>query len=65
MLLQLFKVYRTFRQPIVWVTTFFMVAFHIGALAALFVFSWKACLLAMVLWWVAGSLGIGMGYHAC
>jgi fatty-acid desaturase len=54
---------RTFTEPIVWVTTLFMVAFHIGALVALFVFSWKAFLLAMVLGWVAGSLGIGMGYH--
>jgi fatty-acid desaturase len=54
---------RTFAQPIVWVTTFFMAAFHIGALAAVFVFTWKAFLLAMVLWWVAGGLGIGMGYH--
>jgi fatty-acid desaturase len=40
-----------------------MMMFHSGALAALFVFSWKAFLLAVVLWWVAGSLGIGMGYH--
>jgi fatty-acid desaturase len=54
---------RTSTQPIVWVTTLFMVAFHVGALAALFVCSWKAFLLAMVLWWVSGSLGIGMGYH--
>ncbi len=30
---------RTFAQPIVWVTTFFMAAFHIGALAAVFVFT--------------------------
>jgi len=52
---------RTFTQPIVWITTLFMVAFHIGALVALFLFSWKALLLALVLWWVAGSLGIGMG----
>jgi len=29
-----------------WITTFFMVAFHIGAVAALFFFSWKAFLLA-------------------
>lgn len=58
-----FKGDRTFTQPIVWVTTSFMVAFHVGTVAALFVFSWKAFLLAMVLWWVAGSLGIGMGYH--
>jgi fatty-acid desaturase len=63
MLLRLFKGDRTFRQPIVWVTTFVMVSFHLSALAALFVFSWKACLLAIVLWWAAGSLGIGMGYH--
>ena len=59
----IFRSDRTFTQPIVWLTTSFMVAFHIGAVAALFVFSWKAFSLAMVLWWVAGSLGIGMGYH--
>ena len=40
-----------------------MFAFHIGAIAALFFFTWKALALAVVLWWVAGSLGIGMGYH--
>lgn len=59
----LFKRDRTFTQPIVWLTTSFMVAFHIGAIAAMFFFSWKALLLALVLWWVAGSPGIGMGYH--
>jgi fatty-acid desaturase len=63
MLAGFFRGDRTFRQPIVWVTTFFMVAFHIGAVVALFFFSGKAFLLAMLLWWVAGSLGIGMGYH--
>lgn len=46
-----------------WITSFFMVAFHIGALAALFMFSWKAFALALVLWWIAGSLGVGIGYH--
>jgi stearoyl-CoA desaturase (delta-9 desaturase) len=46
-----------------WVTTFFMTAFHIGAIAALFFFTWKAFLIAIVLWWISGSLGIGMGYH--
>ena len=40
-----------------------MVLFHIGAVAALFLFSWKAFTLALILWCVAGSLGIGMGYH--
>jgi fatty-acid desaturase len=54
---------RTFVQPINPLTTFFMVLFQFGAVAALFMFSWKALLLALVLWWIAGSLGIGMGYH--
>jgi sn-1 stearoyl-lipid 9-desaturase len=54
---------KTFSQPIVWLTSSFMLAFHVGAVAALFFFSWKAFLLAMLLWWIAGGLGIGMGYH--
>jgi fatty-acid desaturase len=37
--------------------------FHIGAIAALFFFTWKALLVAGFLWWISGSLGIGMGYH--
>jgi len=40
-----------------------MVAFHIGAVAALFMFSWKALFVAIFLYWLAGSLGIGLGYH--
>jgi fatty-acid desaturase len=54
---------RTFCEPINSATTFFMAAFHIAAVAALFVFTWKGLVLAAVLWWVTGSLGIGMGYH--
>jgi fatty-acid desaturase len=54
---------KTFTRPVNWVTTFFMVAFHIGAVAALFTFSWKPVLVAAFLWWVSGSLGIGMSYH--
>ena len=37
--------------------------FHLGAVAALFMFSWKALIVTLVLWWVSGSLGIGMGFH--
>jgi len=29
----------------------------------LFFFTWKAFALTLLLWWVSGSLGIGMGYH--
>jgi fatty-acid desaturase len=54
---------RTFQQPVVWLTTLIMVAFHIGAVAALFFFSCQAFLVAMVLWWIAGGLGVGVGYH--
>src|SRR5579864_5960697 len=46
-----------------WVTAGFMLAFHIGAIAALFFLTWKALLAMAVLWWISGSLGIGMGYH--
>jgi fatty-acid desaturase len=46
-----------------WITTSFMALFHAGAIAAFFMFSWKPFLLAIFLLWVAGSLGIGMGYH--
>src|ERR1017187_6590716 len=54
---------RTFSQPIVWITTVFITAFHIGAIAALFFFTWKAFLVALALWWIPGGPGIGMGYH--
>ena len=54
---------RTFRESLNPITTFFMVAFHIGAIVALFFFSWKAVAVAAVLWVVSGSFGIGMGYH--
>ena len=46
-----------------WVTAIFMVIFHLGAVAALFMFSWQALAVTLVLWWVSGSLGIGMGFH--
>jgi len=46
-----------------WITAIAMAVFHIGAVAALFFFSWKGLFLAIALWWVAGSWGIGMGYH--
>jgi len=54
---------RTFKEPFSKITTFFMAAFHIGAIAALFFFSWKAVAVAAALWWVSGSWGIGLSYH--
>ena len=46
-----------------WTTTSFMVIFHLGTIAALFMFSWEALAVTVLLWWVAGSLGVGMGFH--
>jgi fatty-acid desaturase len=51
------------KSGINWVTVSFMVIFHVGALAALFMFDWKALAVTFVLWWIAGSLGVGMGFH--
>ena len=50
-------------QPINWLVVVVFGLFHIGAVASLFMFSWQALVVAVVLYWVAGSLGIGMGYH--
>jgi len=50
-------------EGINWLTSSVMLSFHIGAIVALFFFSWKAFWLATALWWVAGGFGIGMGYH--
>jgi len=46
-----------------WVTASFMMLFHLGAIAALFFFTWKAFFVAIFLWWMVGCLGIGMCYH--
>src|ERR671917_1055 len=46
-----------------WATTITMIIFHVGAIAALFMFSWTALFVSLALWWISGSLGIGMGYH--
>ena len=46
-----------------WNTTIFMVLFHSLAIAALFTFRWQALVVTALLWWVSGSLGIGIGFH--
>src|SRR5271154_2149933 len=54
---------KTFSSPINWGVTLIMIALHLLALSAVFFFTWQALLLAIFMWWVAGSLGIGIGYH--
>lgn len=46
-----------------WPVTIFMILFHAVAVYGLFNFSWSALGVGIFTWWVAGSLGIGMGYH--
>jgi stearoyl-CoA desaturase (delta-9 desaturase) len=50
-------------QRINWTNNIVFGLFHLGALAALFQFSWRACAVAMFLYWMTTGLGISMGYH--
>ena len=50
---------KTFR----WGTAVFLIISHVAAVAALFLWSWPALVCGILLYWVAGSLGIGMGFH--
>src|ERR687892_1413314 len=45
------------------ITTTAMIGFHAGALAALFYIDYGAMLAALILYVIAGMLGIGMAYH--
>jgi stearoyl-CoA desaturase (delta-9 desaturase) len=51
------------RDGINWITVTTFAVFHLGAVAALFFFSWPAFFAAVFLYWASLSLGIGMGYH--
>ena len=46
-----------------WANAVFLIVAHIAAVAAFFFWSWPAVVTAVVLYWVGGSLGIGMGFH--
>ncbi len=50
-------------NKIQWVTLTTVTIFHILAVWALFTFSWQNLIAAAATWWIAGSWGIGMGYH--
>jgi sn-1 stearoyl-lipid 9-desaturase len=54
---------KTFAQPVNLTITLFLGLFHVCAIAALFMFSWKVLVFALLMWWIAESLGIGMGFH--
>ncbi len=46
-----------------YITAIVMALFHVGAIAALFFFSWTNFFVALALHWMAVGLGISLGYH--
>jgi fatty-acid desaturase len=51
------------REKLNWPTIIAFGVFHIGAVVALFFFTWPALFCAAALYWISLSFGIGMGYH--
>jgi len=50
-------------QKLNWTNITAFSLFHLGAVAALFVFSWPAFAITVFLYWMCAGLGISMGYH--
>src|SRR5256885_3845360 len=46
-----------------WDSLLVITLFHIGTVAALFIFKWQALVATILLWWISASLGVGMGFH--
>jgi stearoyl-CoA desaturase (delta-9 desaturase) len=51
------------RDGVNWTSVIAFTVFHLGAIAALFFFTWPAFFVALALYYISLSLGIGMGYH--
>jgi sn-1 stearoyl-lipid 9-desaturase len=51
------------KKPVNWPITIFMLLFHVGAVVALFNFSWEALGVSVLMVWVTAGLGISLGYH--
>src|SRR5689334_6058107 len=54
---------RKYQKGLNWVTATAMTGFHVGAVAAFFYIDAGAILAAVILYVIAGMLGIGMAYH--
>jgi stearoyl-CoA desaturase (delta-9 desaturase) len=52
-----------YEQPMNMETTTVFALLHVGAVAALFFFSWHAVAAAIFVYWMATGLGVSMGYH--
>lgn len=51
------------RRRMNWPTTIVFSLFHVGAIAALFMFSWRVFFATVFLYWMCTGLGISLGYH--
>ena len=51
------------RQRVNWLVTIILALVHTGAVAALFLFNWRAFASAVLLVWIATGFGISLGYH--
>jgi stearoyl-CoA desaturase (delta-9 desaturase) len=51
------------RSKMNWTTSTVFGLFHIGAVAALFMFSWRSLAVAAALYWITVGFGISLGYH--
>jgi fatty-acid desaturase len=51
------------RKGLNWPTAIALVVLHAGAIAALFMFSWRALAVTAILYWMTIGLGISLGYH--
>jgi fatty-acid desaturase len=50
-------------QKLNWTVSLILALLHIGAIAALFMFNWRAFSSFVILLWVATGFGISLGYH--
>jgi stearoyl-CoA desaturase (delta-9 desaturase) len=46
-----------------WRIVILLVAFHLGAIGALFLFTWRSLAVTILLYWMTIGLGISLGYH--
>src|SRR5579863_2527794 len=53
----------TVSEGVNWLTVATIIVFHVGALAALFLFSWQRLVVMAILYVLAINVGIGMCYH--
>jgi sn-1 stearoyl-lipid 9-desaturase len=50
-------------RPINWKNVGMLTSFHLLAIPVLFTFSWQNLAALIIVYWIVGSLGIGLGWH--